>query len=125
MDRTMEIASGATLAIGEGNTLRQPVLGAGGTLSSGSLIVTERVNATAGRTMTIGNGATIDLTKAEISVVNPSGLTENGWTLVSSPSGGIVPDSPRRIADVEGGYLLFLSENEARIGKNGFSVIVR
>ena len=125
MSRTLAIAPGASFDVGAGNTLRQTVLNAGGTLAGGSLVVTERVNATVGETMTVASGATLDLTGAEIALVNPEALTRDGFMLAMSPSGGIVPAAPRKLTGTLTGYRLFLTPTKARIGKAGFMVIVK
>ena len=122
--RSLTIAAGATLDVGAGNTLRQSVLNAGGTLAGGNLVVTERVNATVGETMTVASGATLDLSDAEIVVTNPEALTRDGFTLAVSPSGGIVPAAPRKLSGPLAGYSLFLSSNKARIGKSGLVIFV-
>jgi len=123
VSRTLTVASGATLDVGAGNTLRQPVVNANGTLASGNLVVTERVNATVGETMTVASGATLDLSDAEIVVTNPEALTRDGFTLAVSPSGGIVPAAPRKLSGPLDGYSLFLSSTSARIGKSGLIII--
>ena len=125
VSRTLAIASGASFDVGADNTLRQSVLNAGGTLAGGSLVVTERVNATVGETMTVASGATLDLTGAEIALVNPEALTRDGFMLAMSPSGGIVPAAPRKLTGTLTGYRLFLTPTKARIGKAGFMVIVK
>ena len=124
VSRTLTVASGATLDVGAGNTLRQPVVNANGTLSSGNLVVTERVNATVGERMTVASGATLDLTGAEIVVTNPEALTRDGFTLAVSPSGGIVPAAPRKLTGDLSGYRLFTTSTSARIGKSGLVIFV-
>ena len=125
VSRTLAIAPGASFDVGAGNTLRQTVLNAGGTLAGGSLVVTERVNATIGAPMTVASGATLDLTGAEVVLANPEALTQGGFVLAMSPSGGIVPAAPRKLAGALAGYRLFLSPTKARIGKAGFMIIVK
>ena len=125
VSRTLAIAPGASFDAGAGNTLRQSVLDAGGTLAGGSLVVTERVNATIGAPITVASGATLDLTGAEIALSNPEALTRNGFVLARSPSGGIVPAASRKLAGALAGYRLFLTPTKARIGKAGFMIIVK
>ena len=125
VSRTLTIAPGASLDVGAGNTLRQSVLNAGGTLAGGSLVVTERVNATVGETMTVASGATLDLTGAEVALANSEALTQGGFMLATSPSGGIVPAAPRRLGGELSGYRLFLSPTSARIGKPGLIIMIQ
>jgi hypothetical protein len=120
----VSVASGATLSIGAGNTLRQPVLNVGGTLAGGNLVVTERMNVTIGEKMNVTDGATLDLTGAELVVTNPEAL-QKGYTFATAPSGGIVPAAPRPLSGDLREYRLFLSRTKARIGKPGFTFIVR
>ena len=42
-----------------------------------------------------------------------------------SPSGGIAPAAPRKLAGALAGYRLFLTPTKARIGKAGFMIIVK
>jgi T5SS/PEP-CTERM-associated repeat protein len=123
--RTLAIAPGASFDVGAGNTLRQSVLNAGGTLTGGSLVVTERVNATVGETMTVASGATLDLTGAEVALANPEALTRDGFLLAMSPSGGIVPSASRTLTGTLTGYRLFLTPTKARIGKAGLIITVK
>lgn len=125
VSRTLAIAPGASFDAGAGNTLRQSVLDAGGTLVGGSLVVTERVNATIGAPMTVASGATLDLTGAEIALSNPEALTRNGFVLARSPSSGIVPAASRKLAGALAGYRLFLTPTKVHIGKAGFMIIVK
>ena len=124
VSRTLELASGATLNVGAGNTLRQPVVKGSGTIAGGNLVVTERMNVTIGETMSVTDGATLDLTGAELVVTNPEAL-QKGYTFATAPSGGIVPAAPRPLSGDLRGYRLFLSRTKARIGKSGFTLIVR
>ena len=122
--RALTLASGTTLAVGAGNTLRQPVVNANGTLASGNLVVTEQFNVTVGEAMTVESGATLDLTGADIAVVGGT-LPRKGCLIATSASGGIVPAASRKLSGDLVGYTLFLSPTKARIGKTGFTVIVR
>ena len=125
VSRTLAIAPGASFDVGAGNTLRQSVLNAGGTLTGGSLVVTERVNATVGETMTVASGATLDLTGAQVALANPEALTRDGFLLAMSPSGGIVPSASRTLTGTLTGYRLFLTPTKARIGKAGLMITVK
>ena len=121
--RTLALADGATLNLG-GNTLKQPIVNANGTLASGNLVVTERVNVTVGEAMTVASGATLDLTGADIAVVGGT-LPNNGCTIATSASGGIVSAASRKLSGDLAGYSLILTSTKARIGKTGFTIIVR
>ena len=120
----LEIASGAALDIG-GNTLRQPVVAGGGVVRNGNLVVTKAFDVTVGETMTLESGATLDITRAAIAVSNPESIPEDGFVVVSAPSGGIVAAEPRKLAGGLGGYTLFLSPTEARIGRRGLLISIR
>ena len=105
-------------------TPTQPVVKGSGTIAGGNLVVTERMNVTIGETMSVTDGATLDLTGAELVVTNPEAL-QKGYTFATAPSGGIVPAAPRPLSGDLRGYRLFLSRTKARIGKPGFTFIVR
>lgn len=123
--RSLAIAPGATLAVGAGNTLNVADLRMAGTLESGNLVVEGRAVATAGEKMTVASGATLDLTGAEICIANPEDIASDGFTIAESSAGGIVPAAPRKLEGALSGYFLFLTPGKARIGKQGFSVIIR
>lgn len=123
--RSLAIAPGAALAVGTGNTLKVANLGIAGTLASGNLVVEGRAVATAGEKMTVASGATLDLTGAEICIANPEDIASDGFTIAESSAGGIVPAAPRKLEGALSGYFLFLTPGKARIGKQGFSVIIR
>ena len=72
----------------------------------------------------MGCGATLDLTGSDIALVGGT-LPNNGCTIATSASGGIVPAASRKLSGDLVGYTLFLSPTKARIGKMGFTVIVR
>ena len=105
-------------------TPTQPVVKGSGTLAGGNLVVTERMNVTIGEKMNVTDGATLDLTGAELVITNPEAL-QKGFTFATAPSGGIVPAAPRPLSGDLRGYRLFLSRTKARIGKSGFTLIVR
>ena len=96
-----------------------------GTLESGTLAVEGCAVVSAGEKMTVAGGATLDLTGAEIFIENPEGLPGDGMTIAESSAGGIVPASVRKLDGALSGYFLFLTPGKARIGKQGFSVIIR
>lgn len=123
--RSLAIAPGATLAVGAGNTLNVADLRMAGTLESGNLAVEGRAVVTAGEKMTVAGGATLDLTGAEICIANPEDIASDGFTIAESSAGGIVPAAPRKLEGALSGYFLFLTSGKARIGKQGFSVIIR
>ena len=126
VERTLEIAPGATLVIGDGNTLTQPVLDAGGTLASGTLAVTKRLVVTPGQTMTIASGATLDLSAVtEVALKDASAaVPADGWVIATSSSGGIVSGSKelKLTTGALKGYTLFISPTQARIGKRGLII---
>ena len=100
VERTLELASGATLAVGSGNTLTQPAVSTSGTLASGNLVVTEQINVTVGQSMTVASGATLNLSNARVELMDPENLTEpfdfavatDGGTIVGVPDGSTLPE---------------------------------
>jgi hypothetical protein len=127
VERMLEIASGATLAVGDGNTLTQPVLDVGGTLASGTLVVTKGLVVTPDQTMTIASGATLDLSAVtEVALKDASAeVPAGGWVIATSASGGIVSSkSELKLTGALSGYTLFITPTKARIGKPGLMIIV-
>jgi hypothetical protein len=126
VERMLEIASGATLAVGDGNTLTQPVLDVGGTLASGTLVVTKGLVVTPDQTMTIASGATLDLSVVtEVALKDASAeVPAGGWVIATSASGGIVSSkSELKLTGALSGYTLFITPTKARIGKPGLMII--
>ena len=124
MLRGIAVASGAVVDLG-GNTLELREVSGGGTVRNGSLVVTGHFGATAGETMTVAGGATLDLTGADIVCATPGVPMHVGLNLATAPSGGIVPAAPRALGGELSGYTLFLTPNRARIGRRGLTVIVK
>lgn len=122
--RGIAVASGAVVDLG-GNTLELREVSGGGTVQNGSLVVTGHFRATAGETMTVAGGATLDLTGANIVGAAPEVPMHGGLVLATAPSGGIVPAAPRALGGELSGYTLFLTPNRARIGRRGLTVIVK
>ena len=73
-DRTLDVASGATLALG-GNTLTQPVIAGAGTVQNGTLTVTKKIRVNAGEKLTF-SGVALDVTGTTVEVADPENLTQ-------------------------------------------------
>ena len=105
--------------------LSQAQVEANGRLGADTLpVFTDRCSLGMAKNVEIASGATLDLTGAELVVTNPEAL-QKGYTFATAPSGGIVPAAPRPLSGDLRGYRLFLSRTKARIGKPGFTFIVR
>ena len=125
VSRTLTVASGATLDVGAGNTLRQSVLNAGGTLANGRLEVAKGLVVTPGQTMTVASGATLDLSAVtEVALKDASAaVPAGGWVIATSSSGGIVfGTSELKLTGALSGYTLFITPTQARIGKVGLTL---
>lgn len=118
---TIEVASGATLDLG-GNTITQRVFSCVGTLANGRLEVAKGLVVTPGQTMTVADGATLDLSAvSEASLKDASAaVPAGGWVIATSSSGGIVSGtSELKLTGALSGYTLFITPTRARIGKVG------
>lgn len=126
LGRSIEIVSGATLDLG-GHTLTQPVLDMGGTVANGSLVVTKGLVVTPGQTMTVADGATLDLSSVTEATLKDASepVPSDGWIIATSPAGGIVPAEPRKLSGSLRDYSLFTTSTHARIGKRGFIILFR
>jgi hypothetical protein len=123
-ETSLEVASGATLNLG-GNSFSAPTLAPGGTLTNGTLTVTKGLKLTAGQTMTVASGATLDLTGVtDVSITNPGDLPAGGWTFATSSTGGIPAAAPVKLSGGLAGYYLYLKGDKAIIGKPGFMIVV-
>ena len=121
---TIEVASGATLDLG-GNTITQRVFSCVGTLANGTLEVAKGLVVTPGQTMTVADGATLDLSAvSEVSLKDASStIPARGWVVATSPAGGIVSDRAQlKLAGDLAGYTLFVTPTQARIGKVGLII---
>lgn len=123
---TIEVASGATLDLG-GNTITQRVFSCVGTLANGRLEVAKGLVVTPGQTMTVADGATLDLSAvSEASLKDASStIPAGGWVVATSPAGGIVSDRTQlKLAGDLAGYTLFVTPTQARIGKVGLIITI-
>ena len=121
---TIEVASGATLDLG-GNTITQRVFSCVGTLANGTLEVAKGLVVTPGQTMTVADGATLNLSAvSEVSLKDASStIPARGWVVATSPAGGIVSDRAQlKLAGDLAGYTLFVTPTQARIGKVGLII---
>lgn len=121
---TIEVASGATLDLG-GNTITQRVFSCVGTIANGTLEVAKGLAVTPGQTMTVADGATLDLSAvSEVSLKDASStIPARGWVVATSPAGGIVSDRAQlKLAGDLAGYTLFVTPTQARIGKVGLII---
>ena len=84
----------------------------------------ERLVVTPGQTMTVADGATLDLSDVtEVALKDASApVPADGWVIAASVSGGIVPAEARRLTWDLSGYVLFVTAKQARIGKYGFVI---
>ena len=102
-DRTLAIASGATLDLG-GNTLTQPVLAGAGTVQNGTLTVTKKIRVNADEKLTF-SGVTLDVTGTTVEVADPENLTqpfvfaESTTAITGKPSSGVRGWKVKKSAD--------------------------
>ena len=115
----IEIKSDATLDLG-GNTLTVSSLSGYGKVQNGKLVVTKSICVKAGSVLTVGSGATIDITNANIVFSDSANIPTEGFTIAASSDGGrIVSSEPRRIS---GGYWLKLTDEKASIMRKGLII---
>jgi len=102
-DRTLAVASGATLALG-GNTLTQPVIAGAGTVQNGTLTVTKKIRVNAGEKLTF-SGVALDVTGTTVEVADPENLTqpfvfaESTTAITGMPSSGVRGWKVKKSAD--------------------------
>ena len=123
--RTLELGPGATLEIPAGATFTQPIVKGCGTVSGGTLKVSDSLVVKTGETL-LASG-TVDLTGAKIVISDPDGLESGGSFKFLMPPADktlTIVGTP----EVEGmpiGCKLLISEDGARIVKAGFLILLR
>ncbi|MBO7683594.1 MAG: hypothetical protein J6T51_02585, partial [Kiritimatiellae bacterium] len=123
----IDIASGATLSLGAGNTLVQPVVSGGGMVSGGTLKVANELRVTDLNDCITVNGGTFDIDGAMVVFDDLTPLTSasKSYTLVRAVNGGTITGSPLQPTDLPPGWKIFISSNDVTIKKVGFSIRVR
>ncbi len=117
---TLAISSGATIDLGA-TTLKVPRLSGAGAVTNGTLIVAGSVVAESGSVVSVKDGATLDLTEAEVEFSGevPSG----GFTLARADGGTITAAEPRKIDGTN--LWLYLTSEKALIGKPGLIIVIK
>ena len=126
VERTLEVASGATLDLG-GNTLRQPVVKGDGVIKTGeegALIVTGKMVVNVGEC--IEASGTINLSDAEIELADPENLPSE-FTFMKPMAGQqlTVVGAPTPANSPKRWKVAVSPDGTCRILKYGFMVIVK
>ena len=121
--RTIRLESGATLSIGTGNTLTQPVVKGSGTVAGGTLVVSDKILVTCGETLTASG--TIDLTNAKVELVDPENLTTGFYFIKAAPGATLSIVGKPEAVNLPTGWRIVVSSSGAKIQKVGFTVILR
>ena len=122
--RTLELGSGATLEIPAGATFTQPVVKGCGTVSGGTLKVTDSLVVKAGEALYASG--TVDLSGAKIVLPEPDGLESSGpFKLLKAPAGQTlaIVGAPE-VVGVPSGWELIVRGDSARIAKKSFVILV-
>ncbi len=124
MERTMEIASGATLSIASGQTLTQPVVKGSGTIAGGALVVSDKIVSTVGEC--IEASGTIDLSSAKIELVDPENLASPFTFLKPTAGQTLTVTGVPTPMNLPKQWKVSVSANgTGRIVKRGFVIIVK
>ena len=127
--RAIDIASGATLSIGAGNTLVQPVVTGGGTVSGGTLKVANELLVTDLDDCLIVDGGTFDIDGAKVvfSAAARQALAATGrtYTLVSAVNGGTITGSPLQAIGLPPGWRVKTTSSSMILRKDGMSIHIR
>ena len=121
--RTLTLETGATLSIGTGNTLTQPVVKGSGTVAGGTLVVSDKMLVTCGETLTASG--TIDLTNAKVELVDPENLTTGFFFIKAAPSATLSILGKPEATNLPTGWRIVVSSSGAKIQKVGFSIFLR
>ena len=122
-DRNLTVASGATLSIGAGNTLTQPVVKGSGTVAGGTLVVSYKMLVTCGETLTASG--TIDLTNAKVELVDPENLTTGFYFIKPAPNATLSIVGKPEAVNLSNGWQISVSSSGAKLQKVGFTVLLR
>ena len=127
--RTLTLESGATLSIGTGNTLVQPVVTGGGTVSGGTLKVANELRITDLTDCLIVDGGTLDIDGAKVvfsaAALQALAATGRTYTLVSAVNGGTITGSPLQPTDLPPGWRVKTTSSSVILRKDGMSIHIR
>ena len=127
--RAIDIASGATLSIGAGNTLVQPVVTGGGTVSGGTLKVANELLVTDLDDCLIVDGGTFDIDGAKVvfsdAALQALAATGRTYTLVSAVNGGTITGSPLQAIGLPPGWRVKTTSSSMILRKDGMSIHIR
>ena len=124
-ERTLELNSAATLEIASGTTVTQPVVKGNGTVSGGTLKVSDSLVVKCGETL-LASG-TVDLTDAKVVLSNPENLASTGSFNFLKASDGqslTIVGTPTAVG-LPRGWMLRMKGDSARISKGGFVILVK
>ena len=121
--RSLEIVAGAVLEIASGATLLQPVVKGSGTVSGGTLKVSDKFVVKAGETM-LASG-TVDLADAEVVLEDPENLS-SAFSFIKAPAGRSleIVGTPAATG-LPKGWKLVTGGGAGKIVKSGLYVVVR
>ena len=126
---TLTLESGATLSLGEGNTLVQPVVSGGGTVSGGTLKVANELLVTDLDDSLIVDGGTFDIDGAKVvfsaAALQALAATGRTYTLVSAVNGGTITGSPLQTTDLPPGWRVKTTSSSVILRKDGMSIHIR
>ena len=127
--RTLTLESGATLNIGAGNTLVQPVVSGGGTVSGGTLKVANELRITDLDDCLIVDGGTLDIDGAKVvfsaTALQVLAATGRTYTLVSAVNGGTITGSPLQAIGLPPGSRIKTTSSSVILRKDGMSIHIR
>ena len=130
--RTLTLESGATLSIGAGNTLTQPVVTGGGTVSGGTLKVANELLVTDLDDCLIVDGGALDIDGAKVvfsaAALQALAATGRTYTLVSAVNSGTITGSLLQPATNEGlptGWRVKTTSGSVILRKDGTSIHIR
>ena len=127
--RAIDIASGATLSLGAGNTLVQPVVSGGGTVSGGTLKVANELLVTDLDDCLIVDGGTLDIDGAKVvfsaTALQALAATGRTYTLVSAVNGGTITGSPLQTTGLPPGWRVKTTSSSVILRKDGMSIHIR
>ena len=128
--RALKIASGATLSLGAGNTLVQPVVSGGGMVSGGTLKVANELRVTDLNDCITVNGGTFDIDGAMVVFDDLTPLTSasKSYTLVRAVNGGTITGSPLQPdtdAPLPTGWHVKTTSGSVTLRKDGCAIFIR
>lgn len=127
--RAIDIASGATLSLGAGNTLVQPVVTGGGTVSGGTLKVANELLVTDLNDCLIVDGGTLDIDGAKVvfssAALQALAATGRTYTLVSAVNGGTITGSPLQATGLPPGWRVKTISSSVILRKGAMTIFIR